>query len=279
MKARKTQFGLGSVLVVVLISAILLGWWRTVVQLRQAESQLDEILRSRQIAVEDVMAQPSPLDVLKPQREAPETADEFIAALRQADDWTRFEIDIVRPVIDSTLADEAAPQLIPLLQSPDSGVRERTLFVLGEMKRHADLSVPAIIPLLHDEHVNVRFCAAAALGRLEENARDAVPALLHEMHDDQSPIAAWSGIMLKRIDESVETEPRMLDLLFNGTANNRDRAIEWVRHKGTPEALNALVQAHRTESDPKIRNRMASIIGLMTKGNVSGVVDEVAAER
>lgn len=265
------QFGIGTVFLTILICALLLGWWRTSVQLKRAEAQIDEILRSRSEFANTVTV-PRPAPVQQPKNTF-DTAEQFVSAVISTEDQYTFEFAVLRPVINTPLADAAVPRLVRLLQDPERQVRERALYTLGQLKRHADATVPEIIPLLQDEHPNVRWHAANSLHDLGTDDPAAIAALKDQMNDDESPIAVYSAIVLERLDDNIDTEPRVIDLLFNGTPENRERAVEWVL-RIKREALDDLVRAHRVETDPKIRRTMARVIAIITHtGNGKAVTE------
>lgn len=259
----KKQFGIGTALVAVLICALLLGWWRTSVQLEQAEAQLDEILRSQaalahngKTHVEQTSRQP-----LDNRFETPES---FVSALRRAKDWQTFQHEDVRPFVGTAVADDAVLSLLILLQDPDPDVRKKVVHTLGQMKRHADRIVPKVIALLKDDDLSVGMHAAIALQQLNTDDPAAIAALKAQMNNDDSPIAGFCAVQLERLDESIDTESRAVELLFSSIPENRYRATEWVLVHKRPGALDALVRAHRIETDPEIREQMARVIGMMT---------------
>jgi HEAT repeat protein len=72
-------------------------------------------------------------------------------------------------------AHNSVPDLIKLLNHPNSQVRSRASTVLGEMGESAKKAIPNLIPLLKDPEAGVRWDAAIALGRWVNRQRKPFP--------------------------------------------------------------------------------------------------------
>ncbi len=262
-KRRLFQFNLQVLLLIFVIVAMALGWWRTHDQLAQAQAQIEAIHRAEELhanAPRAIAGSPRVLPASKIQ-----TPAEFIAALRVIQDLYKFNDDTADPFVKTPVADETIPALIDLLKDPDSQIRTKALSTLGKIKRRPEVIVPAMIPMLNDVHSNVRWHAAFALGQFQAEAKSSIPALMLQFNDDTSPIAAFSADMIRQIDNTIETEPRLAQLLANPLKENRERAVSALSSLATPAALQALIAYYRTVDDPKLRDRLASTIGHLDK--------------
>jgi HEAT repeat protein len=67
---------------------------------------------------------------------------EFIKALRETKDWYEFADRTADPFAKTSIADEAVPALIELLDDPNPEVRTRAACTLGKIHRHPDHVVP-----------------------------------------------------------------------------------------------------------------------------------------
>jgi len=261
---RTLQFNSQVLLLIVLVVAVALAWWRTNDQLQQSRAQIDAMRRSQKIEARE----PKDVSVSIP-RQLPanriQTPKEFIIALREIEDWYEFADHTADPFAETDVADDAIPMLVRLLVDRDPEVRTRALATLGKINRNPDVVVPVVIPLLKDEHANVRWHAAFALGQFGDEARRGIQPLTTEMNDDLSPIATFAATMLRQIDPTIETEARLIELLSNPIEQNRDRAIGALADLETPAALDALVRRYRNEDDPKLRDRLARTIANLEK--------------
>ena len=256
----RAQLSIPTILIALVACAALLGWWNAASSLRQNQAKLDAMLRAHPV-------QPKPMPFVPENSTRPEvpqnrceTPEQFIAALRSISDWHEFADDTAGPFAKASVADEAIPLLLELLNDPDLMIRVRALATLGKIHRHPDTIVPALIRFLNDENPGIRWQAACALGQFRGDAAAAVPALLAQMNDDQSPIAAFSAEMLREIDRSICVEDRLIELLSQQEGPNRNRAIDTLADLRTPTARDALVGAFRTETDKKTSHQLAQAI-------------------
>ena len=258
---RPMQFNLQVLMLLFLVAAMALGWWRTHDRLAQSHAQLEAMRRAQQIEREGGSMAVTEM-ASEPAREI-QTPAQFIALLREIDDWYEYADEVAAPFAKNSVADETIPLLLDLLQDPDPEIRTRALVALWEIKRKPNVVVPALIRMLGDNDTNVRWQAAYALGEYGEDAREGIPALALQMNDDASPIAAFAAMMIRRIDDTIATEPRLVQLLSNSVGRNRERAIEGLADLATPTALEAIVREYRHETDPKLRDQMAGTIARM----------------
>jgi hypothetical protein len=256
------QFSIQGLFLVLLICAVLLGWWRDrqrlAEELRRAQAMLDALQgasRSHQSKAGSGVpyVRPEP-----PNKCA--TPEEFIKALREIKNWYEFADETADPFVKTPVADKTIPMLIELLRDPKPEIRWRALSTLGKIARHAETIVPAVIPLLKDDHDNVRWHAACALSHFGRDAQAAVPALWEQINDDSSPIAAWAADMLRKIDPNADVEPRLIALLNRGDQKNRERALSALSDIGSARVKTALLDAFRRETDGEFRAKIGGVI-------------------
>lgn len=263
------QFSLRTILWVMALVALLLGWWgdRAILVHRAntAEGRLRELTGfagAFSASSNSIPAKIEPLDL-------PPAV--FVEKLRSIEDWYEFADRTSWPFAHSQNADEAIPLLVELLKDPKAVVRYRAASTLGELgraagpgavrTRRAVAIVPALIPLLDDENANVRWHAACALRDFGTDAVSAMPALRRQGQDDASPIATAATIFLREIQQE-EYEARLIALLANKNKDNRERAIHELGRLDSPRGPAALQEAYEQESDPTLQDEITRILML-----------------
>jgi hypothetical protein len=256
----KMRFGIRDVLLLMIIVGVGLAWW---LDRRQLAGELAALRHAGAVnARRTGSGFPGSFDYPIQHPVSTLTANQFINALHNIDDWYEFSDETVDPFVKTPAADEAVPALIALLNSPSEEVRTRSIATLGRMGRHMETILPALIPRLADESTNVRWHAAFAIGMYGPKAAAAKEALRTQMDDPTSPIAAFSASMLKQIDPSIEVDPILIRFVGNPVLENRKRAVSHlIRAKTTSdEAKAALVEAFGRETDQETRDQMATLI-------------------
>ena len=164
--------------------------------------------------------------------------------------------------VKTSIADDAVPSLIELLENSDPEVRWRALATMGRMARQEEAIVPAIIPLLADSHQNVRWHAAYALGEFGAKASAALPAMHELVERESSPIAAFTVGMIRQIDPSRDFESRLQIFLREGDDQTRDRAVESLGGvpKVSRQTEDALLEAFRDSKDESLKTRIAHLL-------------------
>lgn len=251
---RHSQFNILNLLMATVLCAVFLAWWKTSSSLRDTQSQLDTMLRPRQVTPtpEGYWIQPQVLD------KQDISPDEFLTVLRTGNS-DEFD-DMANSFAGSDVADESISMLLELTVDNDAGIRARALSTLGRMHRHADVVVPGFIAQLSSEDVGIRWYAITALGNLKGHARAAVPTLMEQLEDDNSPTAVSAAVALRQIAPEIPTEARLIELLPTQTGHNRNRAIDALADLGTSPARDALVRAFKTEKDSELRSQIGHAI-------------------
>jgi len=230
---------------------------------RHLSAELAAMRRAAQLAARQPQLG---MGIALPQEELPNRAANvagFIKALRETKDWYEFADRTADPFAKTTIADQAIPALMELLNDPDPEVRTRAACTLGKIHRHPDQVVPALIPVLNDETPNVRWHAANALSAFGANAKSAIPALQKQMNDTGSPVAAFCADILHQIEPTMDVEPSLIRMLRNDFHHNRRHAVQTLGRLKSRRAKPALVDAFATEADSEIKDQMARVIALL----------------
>jgi HEAT repeat protein len=230
---------------------------------RHLAAELAAMRRAAQLSAQEprlAMGIPMPEEEL-PNR-APDVAD-FIKALRETKDWYEFADRTADPFSKTTIADEAVPGLLELLNDPDPEVRTRAACTLGKIRRHPGQVVPALIPVLNDEVPNVRWHAAFALSQFGQDAKLAIPAFQKQIADRGSPIAAFCADTIQKIEPAVDIEASLIELLRNDLSENRKRAVAALGRLKSSRARPALIDAFAKEPNAEVKDQMARVIALI----------------
>lgn len=113
----------------------------------------------------------------------------------------------------------AVPDLVRLLESPHTGVRQGGCVALGLLKDPS--SIPAIAPLLKNESPEIRAAAALILGQIQD--RSAVPEILPLLDDADNGVRR-SAVSALRLIGDPSVAPRMLKLFHDPDHTLRDMA-------------------------------------------------------
>jgi HEAT repeat protein len=148
--------------------------------------------------------------------------------------------------------DAALPAILPLVDSPDSTVRERAADALGQLGRQdPDVAGQALMHLLEDAEMMVRNEAAEALGVLAY--RPALDRLAQALIQDEDWVVRCScAESLGYLDD-----PRAADLLLPALQDEhypvRRYAACSLGLVGRPGILPQLTRAATTEEDYRVR--------------------------
>jgi hypothetical protein len=269
------RFGLRSLLVVVLLAAVLLGWYAD--HRRQAEA-----LRRAQVEIEIYERQTEQLKMLLAQSGAGmrmiflwASADDFIQALIDTDDENEFYgIAGSLGSSDETVMDEAVQRLITLLADPNERTRSRSVITLRFLKeqshtqvlpgsqtvleqiqsRYADAITRGLVPLLDNRQPSGAE-AYYALRAYGPDARAALEVLREKMADDSNYYAAQAAEAVHAIDPTTDIGPRLIELIEKQHPDWQTAAAALGKHVPPAEArrvLTALYDRLENESDRQV---------------------------
>ncbi len=111
---------------------------------------------------------------------------ELIAALHADDEDVRLSACLAL----GKLGKDAVPELVPLLDGPDTGTRYYTVWALGQAGPAASEALPAVVKALKDADGEVRRKAVFALGRIKPEAAVGIPPLVAAFQDDDVDVRA-----------------------------------------------------------------------------------------
>ncbi len=203
----------------------------------------------------------------------------LVEALNDVNEYTRYHVASALGWLGSK-AQEAVPALIQLLKDKDDGVRQAAASALGRMAQPtavdimlipledllpprrkpalsqtnhpAQAAVPTLIEMLGDEDENdsVRVAAAGTLGSIGDVT--AVPALITSLNDINDRVRSAAASALGKIGPPANAAvPTLINILKKGlyeTQNVRVSIVLGLGGIGTPDALNALIDALSDES-------------------------------
>jgi hypothetical protein len=186
-------------------------------------------------------------------------------------DWPNPLVSAVQDVAPKDANSVAA--LIKRLADRDATMRARAACTLARLGPNAKDAVPALVERLKDADAAVRFHAAYALGRIRENSPAVVMALREAMEDEASATAAFAAQMLHRIDPSIDTVPRLIELLGHSDAETRRRAVAALMMvhsqqsaaspgSATTAAAEALPRLKKLFADPDQETRKQAMLGV-----------------
>jgi hypothetical protein len=261
-----SRFTLGSLLLIVVIVAMGIAWWLDHARLKRELVNAQTRLTAKDLLAAQREASGRSYEVESTAPTAPQASKysrpaQFIEALRETRDWYEFQ-DEMEKFVKTSVADDAVPLLIELLENPDPEVRWRALATMGRMARQEETIVPAITPLLADHHQNVRWHASDALGQFGPKARAALPAMHDLVERESSPIAAFTVGMIRQIDPSRDYESRLQVFLREGDDKTRDRAIESLGGVATisRQTEDALLEAFRECENESLKKQIAHLL-------------------
>jgi len=282
MNRIRLRFSLGSLLLIVVIIAMSLGWWLDHSRLErelinvQTRMAARELLAKEQEKLKAVSGGygrgfgQGYSGSVEPTKTRFQTVGEFIEALRDTVDWYEFQDEMI-PFAQSAVADANVASLVVLFKDPKPEVRKRAVYTVGYIPQQAETTVPAIIQLLQDPDLGVRDHAAMALGQLGTKARSALPALREVLNRELSLVAARSAGSIFQIDPSIDVEPRLQELLRNGDRTTQFFTTQamWfmVQKKAVSQAtVDAVLEAYRAQEDEASKQPYAKLLELIDKG-------------
>ncbi|MES2463282.1 MAG: HEAT repeat domain-containing protein [Armatimonadota bacterium] len=209
--------------------------------------------RTRQLAAEMLRKYPSPRAV------AP-----LIALLDDTEDDVRSE---AAETLGFLQAAEAVPALCRAADSRDSYLRTNVAEALGAIGVRTPETADVLLRLLEDENEVVRCFAAEALGDLREtSAKHALESHL----SDVTKIRVWACYALVRLGEPMRWDIVLEALADRSEQNARLQAVMvlyWLADEEelAPRILTTLQDARKTETSPKIIERLEEYIGNLTE--------------
>jgi HEAT repeat protein len=103
--------------------------------------------------------------------------------------------------LHGTAAQEAGPELIALLASPNSLVRQNAALALGMIRHEIAATVPALVKGLADREWTVRRQSVLALSAIGPEAKAAVPALRKLETDPHPTVRSAAKTAIANIDK------------------------------------------------------------------------------
>lgn len=228
------QLRLSTLLAIVLLSAVGMGWWSDHVRMAEelADVKLDAEMRFRQIQSFPRypplrrMSRSSRIIMMSEDLPFDWGPDDFISAVeREYDDghisWG-FESELANT--NKVNFDATVQRLIPLMSSPQAHVRQNALSVLkgtfyfdhGRMRNHLSEFTDAAMKLFQqsskgsDEQVRV----LAALQEAGTNSStSAVEMVTQVINDNEHPLAVQATLTVTEMDPTIEIGPRLKQLV------------------------------------------------------------------
>lgn len=271
------RFKLRDLLLVTLLVAIALAWWRdhreqasrlklyqrqvaqlqaggagrrrlTPLEIEIGMQSARHTLERRRSTTSDRPALPDPL--LPP---PPPSLDEFLELLEVGSDRSYIEALVAYDVVEPN--PEAGDRLLALLDNRRPLIRLRAVQSLGQLQAApAATAVPALIALLDDPAEGIANEAIGALGRYGQDSKQAIPALTALMNDDNSPAAVFAALAISRIESDHDIGPRLIELLRSPHEPVRIRAASVLYEHADPQlAERALTRAFAAERREPVR--------------------------
>lgn len=212
------RYRLGTLLLVIALIALVMGWWRDRAQL---SSQID--VQRRQIRQLQQQLEDRSFSFFG----APgrfKTPDEVAAFVERAtddefsdEDWSWWG--------NSHVALQSVARLIELLDSPNEEARHHAVILLGwigQARRPPDVDpTAALVARLSDPSSTVRGESFAALGYFGPLAKGALGELRRIMDREQTDReqkydAYFAALAVKKIDPTVDIGPKLRELFLSG---------------------------------------------------------------
>lgn len=174
----------------------------------------------------------------------------------QEGDWHIHHRAAVRLLETATI--NLLPALLDALKNPVACVRERAVYVLGELGDTA--AVESLISMAQDEDAHVRYHVLYALERLR--AQDALPIFLAALQTDADADVRYRAAAGLGIFGDAAAVPALLDALHDDKLHVRHSAIHALGLIGDERAIDA-VRACCTDSSLRIRQAAAQALTLL----------------
>jgi len=262
-KLLRMRFRLRSLLAIVLLFGLGLGWWR---DRAQVAMRLD--LRERQVRLLQMKMSRRP-NLVAASNPHLATSDTLIGFVETASDdefrkqnWGQFA--------SSEIADQSVVSLANLLGSRSEATRRHAVWLLGQVgrkRRPPTINpVPSLICALYDPSSRVRAEAIYALGGYGRLAREALPHLEKLANCEQAEDALWATRAVKEIDASIDIGPRLRELLLCGKPGvRRTVALLLPDHLPFAEAQEMLLEEYEKETDDATRDVLAQAMNKISE--------------
>lgn len=252
------RFQLRDVLILILLVALGLGWWRD-------HQTLTRRLEIYELQVARLNERPPRIELpsafvrdaverarQQARKQEPPSVDEFLAAVAIPKDMSF--IGMATALNGSPDCDEAVPGLIQLLAHPNAHVRNRAINAIRFLHSSPSEVVSALIPVLSDPHEQNAFDAAVTLGSFGSDARPALPALNAKMRDPTSHFAAMAALSVHEIEPDQDIRPILINLLQSSHARVRSQVVNELPRYFDSEAIEQkLIEMFASERDKKVR--------------------------
>jgi hypothetical protein len=190
--------------------------------------------------------------------------DDFLAALKQSDENSFFEVSQSIGPVDSKFLADVMAGLEKMLEDPDPEIRRRAVVTLSfNQQRDAqrldpfvDALVAKLTPLVHDPDSGVQGETIGLLGLFGPRARPALVPLKARMLDDKDPNAPWCARTVKQIDPSVDIGPRLIEFIERKHIAWFTAAVELPKHV-SPEVARAVISKRYDAAENDGDRRMA----------------------
>jgi HEAT repeat protein len=180
-------------------------------------------------------------------------------------------------------AKDAVPELVKLLNDPDTGVRWAAVIALGSVEPGAKDAAPELVRLLKDPDGYVRRAAASALQGIGPAAKDAVPELVKLLRDPDGGVRGPAVEVLGSIGPAAkDAVPELVKLLrapppYAGTRGPAALALG----RTGPAAKDAIPELAELLKDPnpRVRREAAHALGDIAEGLTDRNVQDDPARR
>jgi len=160
-------------------------------------------------------------------------------------------------VVGSSVAQQALPKLVKLLQDENVAVRARAATVISHIDPPAKEAVPAVARLLGDEHVEVRRSAVAALAHMGDGVNQFLPQLIKLADDNDVEVRRNLAGTLGR--QSLGAFSGLMKLLDDGDTRVRAQTATSLGKMG-PQAVPALMKL-LADKESRVRAAAADSLG------------------
>jgi HEAT repeat protein len=196
--------------------------------------------------------------------------------------WDQFDTAVIGAL--GAVGKAAVPAVVPLLQSPEKGLRDNAMSVLCDIGAEAREAVPAVILCLKDKDPDIRIGAVQTLSSIGADNDEATVPALRKLYEDPSgrirQLAA--GVMLELKVPDKDALKILLDGLRDRDAGLRLGAAQSLHGLGLGSAeVIAALGAAATDKDKSVRREAAwALCDLAPKvpGAVPFVVKALADE-
>ncbi len=222
------QFRVTTLLLLVVVCAVALGWWKDHRDLMEKLRDAD-FMRQALVMGADQSARPE----MAFEMEMFMTWERLAGAgaARRVEPFKEMLTDTDPAALDDDRhpkyapEPEAFPRLMELLDDPDPRTRARAASTLASCGSSASEAVLPLAHALDDGDPSVRWNVLYALMAMRRSAAPAIPALWELLNNDDTPMAVFAARVVRGIEGKIRFVPRLVELLESENVATRHAAF------------------------------------------------------